>query len=146
MGVTNLWKLVDKYKSTVKLNELRGKYVAIDLSTWIAESNQKFKSLRDFKVDSKKDSKKDSKNASKNACNNDYKNGPNDVYKPYLRILYQRISRLIKCGVIPFVVADSYKINKLKLNACEQRYTALSRLIFYVLCPYYDVSFTSDRR
>ena len=45
MGVTNLWKLVEKYKSTVKLNELRGQYIAIDLSTWIIESQQKFKSI-----------------------------------------------------------------------------------------------------
>jgi flap endonuclease GEN len=39
MGVSNLWKVLNKTSRTVDLEDLRNKTLAVDLSIWICESN-----------------------------------------------------------------------------------------------------------
>ncbi len=40
MGVTSLWSILEENANSVKLQELRGQKVAIDLSFWVLESEK----------------------------------------------------------------------------------------------------------
>lgn len=103
MGQPLIWNILNKHKSQRPISKFRGQHVAVDLSGWLFAAESKFK---------------------KESI---------DVEKPYLRVLYYKINRLLRSGLVPFVVADSPIVPDFKTKLYDSRkqkhYNSESKMI-----------------